>query len=456
MSIRLRLTLLYTGLTAVALVLFSFLLYGVLRWTFIQTVDEHLKEVAGEVARYFQTNSALPPLDTPFDQTTFIMVRSAGDQFMVTSGNFRGSFQLPEQARSGQDVFVHDVDARGASYRLYTLPILHADGRPLFYVQVAHSLQLLDLVSDRLRLPLYAGTILMLGLAAMGAWWVALRAIEPIDKVARAAVAIGESADLSMRVPHHGPDDEVGQLVDTFNDMLEQLQGLYCRLAASVDAQQRFVADASHELRTPLTIIRGNIDYLQRARALDPEALADMASEAERMSRMVEELLTMARADAGQTPDLQPLILGPLVTEACRKAQALPHQAEFRLELPEVLNRITVDGHSEWLTRIILILIDNAFKYTAQGTVTVRVGRQNDGVVIQVQDTGIGIAREDLPHVFERFYRADRARARGGTGLGLAIARWAAGIHGGKLSVESDLGKGSTFSLWLPIKKVHD
>jgi signal transduction histidine kinase len=218
-----------------------------------------------------------------------------------------------------------------------------------------------------------------------------------------------------------------------------------------MDAQQRFVADASHELRTPLTIIRGNIDYLQKVQELDPEALGDMKSEAERMSRMVDELLTMARADAGQKPDLTPMPLGPLVAEACRKAQALPHEVDFHSELPEALNRIAVQANGEWLMRALIILIDNAFKYTPSGSVTVRAGRQGDGVVVQVQDTGIGIAREDLPHVFERFYRADRARARGGAGLGLAIAQWVAGIHGGKLAVESELGKGSTFSFWLPI-----
>jgi len=225
---------------------------------------------------------------------------------------------------------------------------------------------------------------------------------------------------------------------------------MYGGLAASIDAQQRFVADASHELRTPLTIIRGNIDYLQRAKVLDPEALADMASESERLSRMVDELLTMARADAGQEIQLEPLPLGPLVADACRKAQAMPHTVEFRAELPEALDLVIVKGNSEWLTRLLLILIDNAFKYTPSGSVTVRAGRQGDGVVIQVQDTGIGISKEDLPHIFERFYRADRARARGGAGLGLAIAHWAAGTHHGRLTADSELGKGTAFTLWLP------
>jgi len=275
--------------------------------------------------------------------------------------------------------------------------------------------------------------------------------MRPIQRVAEAAEAIGESADLGLRVPYKGPQDEVGRLVHTFNGMLDQLQDLYGRLGAAVDAQKRFVADASHELRTPLTIIRGNIDYLERAGTLDPEALADMKSEAARMSQLLEELLAMARADAGQKPELEPLALGPLVRDVCNKAQALPHQVEFRLELPEALDRVMVLGHAEWLRRALLILLDNAFKYTSSGSVTVRAGRQGDGVVLQVIDTGQGIAPEDLPRIFDRFYRADRARSRGGTGLGLAIASWVAGMHGGRLTAESKLGEGSTFSLWLPV-----
>lgn len=449
MSIRLRLTLLYTSLMALALVLFSLLLYGVLRWTFVQAVDETMEGLANRVAGYFFQYRSIPHLDSLSNQT-FVLVRGKEDAVLARSGNFQGMFPMPADARNGSVVTTDESDAENKPYRLYTLPVL-MDGRPLFYVQVAYSMTMLETVVFRMRFPIVMGTMLFVGLAAVGAWWMARRAIAPVEGVARAARAIGDSADLSMRVPYEGPEDEVGLLVQTFNDMLEQLQALYGRLAASMDAQQRFVADASHELRTPLTIIRGNLDYLQKAGTLDPEALADMQSEAERMSRMVEELLTMARADAGQAPELQPVVLGPLVAEVCRKAQALPHEAEFVADLPEALSRITVLGHTELLGRAILILIDNALKYTPAGTVAVRAGRQGEGVVIQVQDTGMGISPEDLPHIFERFYRADRSRSRGGTGLGLAIAQWVAGVHGGKVTAESELGKGSTFSLWLPL-----
>jgi two-component system, OmpR family, sensor kinase len=447
-SIRLRLTVLYTGLMAIAFALFGMSLYVVLRLTFIQAVDDTLQNLGDRVAVEFQQLNQLPRSRLTNSSVSAAMVRT--EEEVWDSWNMEGAFPLPEDAQTGTPTYTTEIDANKVTYRLYTVPVLFR-GKPAYYVQVAYRLEVLDMASLNLRWPLGLGILLFLGMAAVAVWWVAGRALSPIDSVARAAEAIGESADLSLRVPYRGPEDEVGRLVGTFNDMLDQLQAMYARMSSSIDAQQRFVADASHELRTPLTIIRGNVDYLQKVQAFDQEALGDIGSEAERMSHMVEELLTMARADAGQTVDLQPVVLGPLVTEACRKAQAMPHEVEFRTELPEALDRVTVLGHPEWLSRCILILVDNAFKYTAAGTVTVRVGRHGDGVVIQVKDTGMGIAREDLPHVFERFYRADRARARGGTGLGLAIAKWAAGVHGGDLTVESELGKGSTFSLWLPV-----
>ena len=450
MSFRLRLTLLYSGLLAGALALFATLLYGVLQWAYVNTVDRTLEQVAGRVAQYYQVSGMLPRLDGLGDRSTFILVR-IDDTPVAQSGNFEGLFPLPARAQRGQAVFTTETDAKGEAYRLYTLPLRF--GSSYLYVQVAYTLRLLGIAQSWMLQPIMLSACLFVALGALGVWFVAWKAISPVEQVARAARNIGQSGDLTLRVPYRGPYDEIGILVRTFNDMLDRLEGLYARLAASVDAQKRFVADASHELRTPLTIIRGNIDYLKRAGTLDEEALADMASEAERMSRLVEEMLTMARADAGETVTLKPVLLGPLVRDACRKAQAMPHQVEFRTELPEALDRISVLGHEEWLRRALLILIDNAFKYTPSGSVTVRAGRQGSGVVIQVVDTGVGIAPEDLPHVFDRFYRADRARSGGGAGLGLAIAKWTVGVHGGRILVESEQGKGSTFSIWLPVDR---
>lgn len=450
MSIRARWTLLYAALLAGAVLLFSGLLYSTFRYTFLSSVDQQLERVALQVAATYPLSGRLPSFSTLGERTLFVQVRTE-ESVLAQAGIERGVFPLPNAAVDGAPVYTTEIDADGRNYRLYSLPI--SVGRGLVvYVQVASTLQLLEQVSTGLTLPLLLGALLIILLGAGVAWLVAQRALGPVRQLADRAREIGESGDLSLRVAQPASADEVGALVTTFNGMLDRVEALYTRLEASVDAQQRFVADASHELRTPLTIIRGNVEYLQKAGEPDAEALADIRSEAERMSTLIDELLTMARADAGQAPTLEPVNLGALLAEVARKAEALPHEASFTADLPEALDRVTVLAHPDWLRRALLILIDNAFKYTPTGTVRLLAGRQGDGVVIQVTDTGIGIPEEEIPRIFERFYRADPARTRGGTGLGLAIARWVAGVHGGSLSVSSEAGKGSTFSLWLPLR----
>jgi two-component system, OmpR family, sensor kinase len=455
MSIRLRLTLWYSAVLGLALVAFCAFLYGILSYTFLKAVDADLQARAASVALFYRTYRRLPELERLADANTFIQVTDGN--VVVKSNNLLRPLPLPPEAAEASDGLLRTYpEARGGRVRLYTRPFFTAQGNLFFYVQVAQTLNQLDAVLALLPRPLAFGVALFLGGAALAGWWLARAAMAPIERISRTAHAVGESGDLSQRVEYAGPEDEVGLLAATFNRMLVQLETAYARLEEAVEAQKRFVADASHELRTPLTIIRGNIELLQRMGEADPterdSALADIRTEAERMSRLVEDLLMMARADAGQRPELIATPLGPLVREACRRAQALPHQAEFTADLPEALDRLQIWADPDSLTRTLLILIDNAFKYTpAGGKVTVRAGRQGDGVAVQVSDTGIGIAPEDLPHVFERFYRADRARTRGGTGLGLAIARWVTSIHGGRLSVDSEVNRGSLFTLWLPL-----
>jgi two-component system OmpR family sensor kinase len=447
-SIRARWTLLYAALLAGAVLLFSGVLYSTFRYTFLASVDAQLERVAVQVASTYPLTGRLPNFSTLGERTLFVQVRTA-DSVLAQSGVV-GLFPLPSKAEAGDPVFTTETDDDGRHFRLYSLPVSVGRGLVL-YVQVASTLQLLEQVSAGLALPLLVGALTVILLGAGVAWIVAQRALGPVRQLAARAREIGESGDLSLRVEQPASADEVGALITTFNGMLDQIEGLYTRLEASVDAQQRFVADASHELRTPLTIIRGNVEYLQKAGELDPDALADIRSEAERMTTLIDELLTMARADAGQAPTLEPVSLGALLAEVSRKATALPHEAAFETDLPEALDRVTILAHPDWLRRALLILIDNAFKYTPSGTVRLRVGRQGEGIAIQVIDTGIGIPEQDLPRIFERFYRADPARTRGGTGLGLAIARWVAGVHGGTLTVTSESGKGSVFTLWLPL-----
>jgi len=242
--------------------------------------------------------------------------------------------------------------------------------------------------------------------------------------------------------------DELGQLATAFNGMLTSLEEAY-------RTQQRFVADASHELRAPLTALQGNLELLERAPDLPDAEKAEMVAclrqEIGRMGRLVSDLLALAHADAGQKLVSKKLVeLDRLLLEAFRDARGLAKGQ--RLSVGE-LDQLQVVGDPDRLKQLLVILMDNALKYTPTGG-EVSLGLRRSGGIVEltVKDTGIGISAEDLPHIFERFYRADKARSRdlGGSGLGLSIAKWIVEQHGGSISVSSIPGSGSTFTVCLP------
>src|SRR5690242_1203596 len=234
--------------------------------------------------------------------------------------------------------------------------------------------------------------------------------------------------------------------------MLGHIQAAYHQIEDALQAQRRFVADASHELRTPLTTIRGNIGLLSLASEVSSEdrreALQDMSSEAERMSRLVGNLLVLARADAGLHIEKQPVHVQDIMQEVYRQARVLSDGVRLRLDEPQPAQ---VEGSPDYLKQLLLILVDNALKNTPPGgEVRLADPIENGYVRLTVQDTGKGIPADALPHIFERFYQADKSRTGGGTGLGLAIAKWIAEEHGGHIEAQSELGAGSTFTVWLP------
>ena len=301
-------------------------------------------------------------------------------------------------------------------------------------------------------------------LAMVGGWVLADRALRPVDRVTAAAAKIatgdGTAASLSTRLTVPATGDELARLSATFNAMLN-------RLEASFHAQQRFVADASHELRTPLTAVRGNVEVLARQVAARGDefgngdvaaALADAQRESARMGRLIDDLLLLARSDGsapngaqnGQAP--QPVALQMIAADGVRSAAGLASGQEVSVVAPVP---VTVQGDPDRLKQLLLILLDNALRHTPAGRqVSVEVVPPVGGVAkLVVRDEGEGIAPEHLPHVFDRFYRADgaRGRATGGTGLGLAIARVIARAHGGEITVRSEPGRGSEFEVSLPV-----
>jgi two-component system OmpR family sensor kinase len=245
----------------------------------------------------------------------------------------------------------------------------------------------------------------------------------------------------------HPIRDELDRLAATFNEMLTSLEEAYC-------AQQRFVADASHELRAPLTAIQGNLELLRRHPTMPAaeraESLAEVERESSRLTRLVADLLALARADAGMKLSQHSVDLDAIVLESFRAAHQLAQGQKLSLDPFEP---VRVRGDADRLKQLVLIMLDNALKYTPPGEqVTVGLQCCQASAEIRICDTGVGISGADLPHVFERFYRADPARSRdpGGTGLGLPIARWIVEQHGGTIELQSQLGQGTTVTVRLP------
>jgi heavy metal sensor kinase len=290
---------------------------------------------------------------------------------------------------------------------------------------------------------------LTLLLAVAVGLFLAGRALDPIDRITRTADQIG-AENLSRRLDLPPSADEVGRLAATFDRMLDRLDRAFRR-------QRQFTADASHELRTPLAMLISQAEVALGRRRTASEyqrVLAGVRDDARRMDQLLGELLTLARADAGQELLMrEPLDLGDLTTDVVAAMEPLARARGVELRLGPI-EAVEVQGDQTRLTQLLVNLVDNGLKYTpAGGPVTVSVERQDGTAVIQVADGGVGIASEHLPHVFERFYRVDaaRSRAEGGAGLGLTIGRWIAEAHGGTIRADSELGRGSTFTVHLPL-----
>jgi two-component system OmpR family sensor kinase len=294
------------------------------------------------------------------------------------------------------------------------------------------------------------GFVLLVG----GAYLLTRAALSSVEAVVRAAGEMSEG-DLSRRLPVANPKDEIGRLTTTINALLARLEVAFTRLEETLSRQRRFAADASHELRTPLTSISGHARMLDEW-ALDGDketarrSVGTIREEAGRMRGLIESLLTLTRGDEGAPMEVGRYDLGEVAKEATETARAAA-DGRVSVELVPSENEVTATFDRERVLQVASILLDNAVKYTPEGgSVTVRVEEEDGGVALAVSDTGVGISEEQLPLVFERFYRADAARAEEGVGLGLSIACQIAEAHGGTIEARSKLGVGSTFVLLLP------
>ncbi len=454
MSIRLRLTLWYAGLMALTLILSSIALYLALNQATTADTDTFLQSKARDLAVSTQIiggpctfYARLPDLDRFVEADVYAQVLGCGrvldeSMNMADSRSPLDSTSL-SAAERGQSSF-HTIRVRGVRIRVYTMPLEVRQGSPLI-LEVGRTFERVEDTITWLQRALLVGDVVLLALASAVGWWMSGSSLRPISRITRTVQLIGESQRLDQRVEYDGPGDEIGDLVRTFNRMLG-------RLEASIGAQRRFVADASHELRTPLTTLRLNVDLLRRDRAAESperaEVLDDVASELERLSRLVQGLLDLARADAGFRLEKQPVRADEVVLDVYHLAR--PTADGVNLRVGDLIPT-TFQANPDYLKQMLLTLVDNAVKYTESGgRVDLELERDDQWVKFRVTDTGRGIAAEDLPHIFERFYRARTVRRQRGTGLGLSVAQWIAREHGGHIEVESAPDHGSVFTVWLP------
>jgi two-component system OmpR family sensor kinase len=467
-GIRAQLTLWYTAIFALLILVLSTSLYATLQVFLASDLDSSLQLRTQQVAAGIVSENEkitirdvtgeLPELgtatttDAPSDVNVGVLVRVllVKGQVLYTSPAFR-ALTVPSASISGPlrgtpwlgTVFAHN----GQAVRLYSIAL--SNKRKVFGVlQVGESLARLTATLRSVYFALLAIIPFVVLLSAFGSYWLAKRAFRPIHQLTRTARDIG-AGDLQRRVPIPQARDELYNLAATLNEMIGRLEQAFTQ-------QRRFVADASHELRTPVSVIRTITDVaLAQPASLEEcvSILRDVNAEAERLGQLINDLLILARADERQVPlDREPVRLDLLALDVAATMEPLAIEHGIALQV-EQMEAATVLGDTARLIQAMMGLVDNALTYTnVGGKVTLNVEVNSTQACFSVHDTGIGIAPEDVVHIFERFYRADPARCRagGGSGLGLAIVDWVVRAHEGSVSVESQLGQGSTFRVILP------
>ena len=455
-TIRARLTFWYTSLLTLSFLVLGGTGYGLLSYTLSQESDAALRGVAqtlaervgggaesfipAEIEEVFRRFFGFSPLERYFERLP--------SQPSTRGGKLPLSEQAVKNASRGLPTFETLEGLGPYPVRVLTWPVVKA-GRVSGVIQVGMSRENQDKTLRRF-LWIMAGIFpVALLLAGGGGWTLARRALKPVDQMTETARRIS-AEHLDRQVQGSGAGDELDRLAQTLNKMLD-------RLNVAFQEVRQFSADASHELQTPLTVLKGEIEVGLRSPRRPEEYQAILRSaleETDRIARLVEGLLLLSRSDAGVLRmDRRPVKLKDLIEEVIQEFQPLAGSHSLKLRIGP-MEPAQIQGDPDHLRRLLLNLLDNGIKYTQPGgSVEISLGLDEKFAILRVSDTGMGMAKEDQEKVFRRFYRTAAARAQGeiGSGLGLAIARSIVEAHGGRIQVESTVGKGSIFTTFLPL-----
>ena len=462
MSIRARITWYGIGVVCLVLLVTSSLFGVLLLGSAPQSQDKELRDRAVgavqsvQAARELTVQTPLTPVETLAGKEIIVMVLDGDGAVLATTGVVDGqplavpNDLLKEAQASGSAQ--RTLSTAGGGLRVHARP-WQRPGRTGFVV-TAQAVSRIRADRAGVIVLITLADIIALVAAVIAIWLATGRALRPLKQLATTADEVGQSADLSRRLPPVRRLDHLGRLTASFNSMMDRLQHAHVRLSTSLAAQQRFTADASHELRTPLTTIRTNAGFLRAHPDADPAditaAVADIDGESQRMTRLVTDLLTLARADSSQPLSIGDIDLGPLVADVTAQAARAHPNHQFHTQTVAA----PVRGEAESLRRLMWILTDNAVAYSRDdGHVWATVKIEGTEAVVQVADNGPGIPEGMRERIFDRFVRADAAARPEGTGLGLAIARSVVQAHQGRIWAGNNGSGGATFTIRLPLAK---
>ena len=462
-SIRFRLTAWYAGLLAGLLLLFGFFIYLGLEGYLKKTLEKSLSNQAQQIGETFLISVGTSGEDYVIDEirehyapelnSRFVRVTRSDGSLMYASGKPEDktfdptNLPFPSPSDSKETIRLART-ADGAELLIHTLPFTAENGSR-FRVEVGAPTGQVEQTLGALFLILFISLPVFIVVAAAGGYWIMRRALKPLDEMTRAAERIS-SRNLDERLPGSRTGDEVESLSVSLNHMIDRLDESFQHIS-------RFSADASHELRTPLTILRGELESLVQRRAGPEELRESVASaleEVDRLTRIVESLLALSRLEAGEARMERVRVdLSELAATTVEQMRLLAEDKQLSVQC-EVNESVQVEGDRSRLKQVVVNLLDNAIKYTPEGgSVRVGVKTSEGSALIEVEDSGVGIPPDALPHIFERFYRVDKARSRqmGGSGLGLSIVKSICAAHGGTIEAGGTNGRGTCFRVALPL-----